>query len=214
MCDDPALVLHLTVLLLFQSVTQTMLQASGRFVSTILQFLTTHLSQDVNGCLQKYHGNLTFFCISCVLTLKITNLSYTNILKVILQVGLFGNAINFYSKISFRSAEQSGLICSLLTILFCSQLHEERARYTQVRWPEHHILTCSIHLVSYRVPFLGIGLSIIMLLVFHSYYLNVHFKHSKCKHFLYFLYDPYTVTAYFVLGTASCKETGNCIKFH
>lgn len=124
MCDDPALVLHLTVLLLFQSVTQTMLQASGRFVSTILQFLTTHLSQDVNGCLQKYHGNLTFFCISCVLTLKITNLIYTNIFKVILQVGIFANAINFYIKISFRSAEQSGLIFSLVTILFCSQLHQ------------------------------------------------------------------------------------------
>lgn len=70
-CDDPALVLHLTVLLLFQSVTQTMLQASGRFVSTVLQFLTTHLSQDVNDCLQKYHGNLTFFLISSVPTLKL-----------------------------------------------------------------------------------------------------------------------------------------------
>lgn len=53
--DDPALVLHLTALLLFQSVTQNILHASGRFVSSILQFLAPHLSPEVNESLHKYH---------------------------------------------------------------------------------------------------------------------------------------------------------------
>ncbi|XP_054272372.1 E3 UFM1-protein ligase 1 homolog [Macrosteles quadrilineatus] len=57
-CDDPALVLHLAVLLIFQAVTGCMLQASGRFVSTILQFLGSHLSQEVNDKLQKYHDSV------------------------------------------------------------------------------------------------------------------------------------------------------------
>lgn len=53
--DDPALVLHLTSLVLFQSVTQNILHASGRFVSSILQFLAPNLSPEVNESLQKYH---------------------------------------------------------------------------------------------------------------------------------------------------------------
>ncbi|KAG8269079.1 E3 UFM1-protein ligase 1 [Homalodisca vitripennis] len=57
-CEDPALVLHLVVLLLFQAVTQTMLQASGRFVSSILQFLAPHLSQEIYDKLQKYHDSV------------------------------------------------------------------------------------------------------------------------------------------------------------
>lgn len=70
-CEDPALVLHLTCLLLFQAVTQTMLQASGRFVSSILQFLTPHLTQDVNDQLLKYHGK---YCIRRKLFIETCNL--------------------------------------------------------------------------------------------------------------------------------------------
>lgn len=54
--EDPALVLHLTVLILFQAVTQTMLHASGRFVSNILTYLQPHLSAEIFNTLQQYHG--------------------------------------------------------------------------------------------------------------------------------------------------------------
>ncbi|PSN54204.1 E3 UFM1-protein ligase 1 [Blattella germanica] len=53
--DDPALVLHLTSLILFQAVTQTMLHASGRFVSNILTYLHSHLTAEVFNTLQRYH---------------------------------------------------------------------------------------------------------------------------------------------------------------
>ncbi|KAJ9587791.1 hypothetical protein L9F63_018774 [Diploptera punctata] len=53
--DDPALVLHLTSLILFQAATQTMLHASGRFVSNILTYLHSHLTAEVFNSLQKYH---------------------------------------------------------------------------------------------------------------------------------------------------------------
>ncbi|XP_075226731.1 UFM1 specific ligase 1 [Lycorma delicatula] len=53
--DDPALTLHLASLIIFQNVTQTMLHASGRFVSNILLFLTSHLSQEDYDVLQNYH---------------------------------------------------------------------------------------------------------------------------------------------------------------
>ncbi|XP_005093191.2 E3 UFM1-protein ligase 1 [Aplysia californica] len=43
---DPAMTLHLCVVVLFQTVTQCMLHAPGRLVPTILQFLTTHLEAD------------------------------------------------------------------------------------------------------------------------------------------------------------------------
>jgi len=41
--QEPALVLHVAVLLLFHSVTQNLLNASGRFVPTIVTFLQPHL---------------------------------------------------------------------------------------------------------------------------------------------------------------------------
>lgn len=53
--DDPALVLHLATLVIFQCATQSMLHASGRFVSTVLQFLRSHLSEDDYQVLQKFH---------------------------------------------------------------------------------------------------------------------------------------------------------------
>uniref|UniRef100_A0A1B6D5T8 E3 UFM1-protein ligase 1 homolog n=1 Tax=Clastoptera arizonana TaxID=38151 RepID=A0A1B6D5T8_9HEMI len=53
--DDPALVLHVTCLILFQACTQTMIQASGRFVSVILQYLAPQLSIEINQSLKDYH---------------------------------------------------------------------------------------------------------------------------------------------------------------
>ncbi|XP_069679850.1 E3 UFM1-protein ligase 1 homolog [Periplaneta americana] len=53
--EDPALVLHLTSLILFQAVTQTMLHASGRFVSNILTYLQSHVTAEVFNTLQRYH---------------------------------------------------------------------------------------------------------------------------------------------------------------
>ncbi|XP_063234235.1 LOW QUALITY PROTEIN: E3 UFM1-protein ligase 1 homolog [Bacillus rossius redtenbacheri] len=52
---DPALVLHLAALVLFQTLTQTMLHASGRFVSPILALLQSHLPADVFATLRDYH---------------------------------------------------------------------------------------------------------------------------------------------------------------
>jgi len=54
--EDPALVLHLTSLILFQAVSQTMLHASGRFVSHILTYLQSHVTAEVFNALQQYHG--------------------------------------------------------------------------------------------------------------------------------------------------------------
>ena len=54
--EDPALVLHLTTLILFQAVSQTMLHASGRFVSHILMYLQSHITAEVFNALQQYHG--------------------------------------------------------------------------------------------------------------------------------------------------------------
>jgi hypothetical protein len=53
---DPALVLHLTTLILFQAVSQTMLHASGRFVSHILTYLQSHVTAEIFNALQQYHG--------------------------------------------------------------------------------------------------------------------------------------------------------------
>jgi superoxide dismutase len=53
--EDPALVLHLTTLILYQAVSQTMLHASGRFVSHILTYLQSHITADIFNPLQQYH---------------------------------------------------------------------------------------------------------------------------------------------------------------
>jgi len=53
--EDPALVLHLTTLILFQVVSQTMLHASGRFVSHILTYLQSHVTAEIFNALQQYH---------------------------------------------------------------------------------------------------------------------------------------------------------------
>lgn len=54
-CSDPALVLHLTVLILFTVSTQNMLHASGRHVSAILSFLQPSLAPEQAQTLTTYH---------------------------------------------------------------------------------------------------------------------------------------------------------------
>uniref|UniRef100_A0A182LV14 E3 UFM1-protein ligase 1 homolog n=1 Tax=Anopheles culicifacies TaxID=139723 RepID=A0A182LV14_9DIPT len=54
-CTDPALVLHLAVLIIFTISTQTMLHASGRHVSAILSFLQTVLTADDAKVFTNYH---------------------------------------------------------------------------------------------------------------------------------------------------------------
>ncbi|XP_062707369.1 E3 UFM1-protein ligase 1 homolog [Aedes albopictus] len=54
-CSDPALVLHLAVLIIFTICTQNMLHASGRHVSSILSFLQPQLSPEQAQTLTSYH---------------------------------------------------------------------------------------------------------------------------------------------------------------
>ena len=54
-CNDPALVLHLAALVIFTISTQSMLHASGRFVSSIFAFLRPVLSDDQNKMLTDFH---------------------------------------------------------------------------------------------------------------------------------------------------------------
>lgn len=54
-CSDPALVLHLVVLVIFTVSTQNMLHASGRHVSSILSFLQPVLSSEQYSSLTNYH---------------------------------------------------------------------------------------------------------------------------------------------------------------
>ncbi|XP_059619732.1 E3 UFM1-protein ligase 1 homolog [Phlebotomus argentipes] len=54
-CSDPALVLHLTCLVIFTISTQCMLHASGRHVATILTFLQPQLQTEQAQLLMKYH---------------------------------------------------------------------------------------------------------------------------------------------------------------
>jgi hypothetical protein len=61
-CDDLALVLHLTTLVIFTTATQCMLHASGRHVASILQFLKQYLSEEQVAELTSYHGNVVRLC--------------------------------------------------------------------------------------------------------------------------------------------------------
>ncbi|KZS14106.1 E3 UFM1-protein ligase 1 [Daphnia magna] len=54
--QDAALVLHVAVLLLFHTVTQTVLNASGRFVPYIISFLQSHLPQSIGELLSELQG--------------------------------------------------------------------------------------------------------------------------------------------------------------
>lgn len=55
-CDNPALLLHAGVLLIFQTATQNILNASGKFVPAILTFLRPHLSPSLHELLHKFQG--------------------------------------------------------------------------------------------------------------------------------------------------------------
>ena len=57
---DAALVLHLAVLLLFHTVTQTVLNASGRFVPQIISYLQPHLPAPTADLLTTLQGNDIF----------------------------------------------------------------------------------------------------------------------------------------------------------
>lgn len=54
-CQDPALTLHLAVLVVFTIATQNMLHASGKYVSSILSFLQPYLSPEQSEPLRDYH---------------------------------------------------------------------------------------------------------------------------------------------------------------
>lgn len=54
-CNDPALTLHLAVLVIFTISTQNILHASGKFVSSILSFLQSSLSDEQSIALREYH---------------------------------------------------------------------------------------------------------------------------------------------------------------
>lgn len=54
--DDAAQILLIATQLLFQSITQTMIKVSGKFVSILLGFLQKHLNEQDFSVLQSYHG--------------------------------------------------------------------------------------------------------------------------------------------------------------
>jgi len=56
--DDSAQVLLIATQILFQSITQTMIKVSGKFVSVLLGFLQKHLSDQDFSALQNYHGKI------------------------------------------------------------------------------------------------------------------------------------------------------------
>lgn len=64
-CEDPALALHLAVLIVFVTATQSMLHASGRHVATILAFLKPYLSEEDFLQFSSFHGEFA----GCVLLL-------------------------------------------------------------------------------------------------------------------------------------------------
>lgn len=54
--DDAAQILLIATQILFQSITQTMIKVSGKFVSVLLGFLQKHLNEVDFSVLQNYHG--------------------------------------------------------------------------------------------------------------------------------------------------------------
>lgn len=58
-CRDPALCLHLALLIIFQTMTQQIVHASGRFVPQLLQFLKPDLEKSgLYDLLFQYQGEL------------------------------------------------------------------------------------------------------------------------------------------------------------
>lgn len=54
--DDAAQVLLISTQILFQSITQTMIKVSGKFVSILLGFLQKHMIEQDFSVLQNYNG--------------------------------------------------------------------------------------------------------------------------------------------------------------
>lgn len=54
--DDAAQVLLIVTQILFQSITQTMIKVSGKFVSVLLRFLQKHLNEQDFSVLRNYYG--------------------------------------------------------------------------------------------------------------------------------------------------------------
>ncbi|XP_017042681.1 E3 UFM1-protein ligase 1 homolog [Drosophila ficusphila] len=54
-CQEPALLLHLAALILFTTITGSILHASGKFVSAILQHIRGSLNEPQNALLLRYH---------------------------------------------------------------------------------------------------------------------------------------------------------------
>ena len=59
-CLEPALILHLTALILFTTISGCILHASGKFVSQILSFINSSMSDEQNKLLTQYHGEFNF----------------------------------------------------------------------------------------------------------------------------------------------------------
>lgn len=54
--NDAAQILLIATQILFQSITQTMIKVSGKFVSILLGFLQKHLNEQDFLVLQNFHG--------------------------------------------------------------------------------------------------------------------------------------------------------------
>lgn len=63
--DDAAQVLLIASQILFQSITQSMINVPGKFVSVLLGFLQKHLSEQDFTVLQSYHGTDYFARTIC-----------------------------------------------------------------------------------------------------------------------------------------------------
>lgn len=55
-CQDPALVLHLVVLVVFTVSMQSIVHASGKHVAALLSFLLPVLSDEQSTTLRRFHG--------------------------------------------------------------------------------------------------------------------------------------------------------------
>lgn len=56
--DDAAQILLIATQILFQSITQTMIKVSGKFVSVLLGFLQKHMNEQDFFVLQNFHGTV------------------------------------------------------------------------------------------------------------------------------------------------------------
>ncbi|KAM7362586.1 UFM1 specific ligase 1 isoform 2-T2 [Cochliomyia hominivorax] len=72
-CTEPALILHLTSLILFTTITGCILHASGKFVSQILAFINSSMTDEQNKLLTQYHD-----LVISVLRLSADSEEYTN----------------------------------------------------------------------------------------------------------------------------------------